>query len=83
MRCGRHSADGAGLRTAADSTVTRGSMAGPGSTRTSLPLPTPSLARAAGQAVAIVDGKIVENLHIVAARALIARVCAIAARAAQ
>jgi (3S)-malyl-CoA thioesterase len=41
------------------------------------------LARAAGQAVAIVDGKIVENLHIVAARALIARVCAIAARAAQ
>jgi (3S)-malyl-CoA thioesterase len=41
------------------------------------------LARAAGQAVAIVDGKIVENLHIVAARALIARASAIAARAAQ
>jgi (3S)-malyl-CoA thioesterase len=41
------------------------------------------LARDAGQAVAIVDGKIVENLHIVAARALIARAGAIAARAAQ
>jgi (3S)-malyl-CoA thioesterase len=41
------------------------------------------LARAAGQGVAVVDGKIVENLHIVTARALIARAGAIAARAAQ
>ena len=41
------------------------------------------LARAAGQAVAVVDGKIVENLHIVTARALIARAGAIAATAAQ
>ena len=79
----RHLPDGAGLRTAADRAAKRGSMAGPGSTRTSLPLPAPSLARAAGQAVAIVDGKIVENLHIVAARALIAKARAIAARAAQ
>jgi (3S)-malyl-CoA thioesterase len=41
------------------------------------------LAWAAGQAVAIVDGKFVENLHIVPARALIARAGAIAATAAQ
>ena len=41
------------------------------------------LARAAGQGVAVVDGKIVENLHIVTARALIARAGTIAARAAQ
>ena len=51
--------------------------------RTIWPLPTPSLDRAAGQAVAVVDGKIVENLHIVTARALIARAGAIAATAAQ
>lgn len=36
-------------------------------------------ARAIGQGVAVVDGKIVENLHIVAARALIAKARAIAA----
>ena len=41
------------------------------------------LARAAGQGVAVVDGKIVENLHIVTARALIARAGAIAAIAAE
>jgi (3S)-malyl-CoA thioesterase len=46
-------------------------------------LSTPSSARAAAQAVAVVDGKIVENLHIVTARALIARAGAIAAMAAQ
>ena len=40
-------------------------------------------ARAAGQGVAVVDGKIVENLHIVTARALIARAGTIAAIAAQ
>ena len=40
------------------------------------------LARAAGQGVAVVDGKIVENLHIVTARALISRAGAIAAGAA-
>lgn len=40
-------------------------------------------ARALGQGVAVVDGKIVENLHIVTARALIARAGAIAAMAAQ
>jgi len=40
-------------------------------------------ARAAGQAVAVVDGKIVENLHILTAKALIARADAIAAIAAQ
>ncbi len=37
------------------------------------------LAQAAGQGVAVVDGKIVENLHIVTARALLARAKAIAA----
>ena len=42
-----------------------------------------NLARAAGQGVAVVDGTIVENLHIVTARALIARAGAIAATAAQ
>ena len=36
-------------------------------------------AQAAGQGVAVVDGKIVENLHIVMARALVARAEAIAA----
>jgi (3S)-malyl-CoA thioesterase len=41
------------------------------------------LARSAGQGVAVVDGKIVENLHIVTARALIARAGAIAAIAAE
>ena len=42
-----------------------------------------NLARAAGQGVAVVDGTIVENLHIVTAQALISRAGAIAARAAQ
>jgi (3S)-malyl-CoA thioesterase len=36
-------------------------------------------AEAAGQGVAVVDGKIVENLHIVTAKALIAKSEAIAA----
>jgi (3S)-malyl-CoA thioesterase len=36
-----------------------------------------------GPGVAVVDGKIVENLHIVTARALIARARAIAATAAE
>ena len=40
-------------------------------------------ARAAGHGVAVVDGKIVENLHIVTAQALIARAGTIAAIAAQ
>ena len=35
--------------------------------------------RAKGEAVAVVDGKIVENLHIVTAKALIARAAHIAA----
>jgi (3S)-malyl-CoA thioesterase len=34
---------------------------------------------AAGQGVAVVDGKIVENLHVASARALLARAEAIAA----
>jgi len=38
-------------------------------------------AKAAGQGVAVVDGKIVENLHIVTAEALIAKAAAIAALA--
>jgi (3S)-malyl-CoA thioesterase len=38
-------------------------------------------AKAAGQGVAVVDGKIVENLHIVTAEALIAKAQAIAAMA--
>lgn len=38
-------------------------------------------AKAAGQGVAVVDGKIVENLHIVTAEALLARAAAIAALA--
>jgi (3S)-malyl-CoA thioesterase len=38
-------------------------------------------AEAAGQGVAVVDGKIVENLHIVTARALLAKAGAIAAMA--
>ena len=38
-------------------------------------------AKAAGQGVAVVDGKIVENLHIVTANALIAKARAIAALA--
>ena len=38
-------------------------------------------AKAAGQGVAVVDGKIVENLHIVTAKALIAKAEAIAAMA--
>ena len=42
-----------------------------------------NLARAAGQGVAVVDGTIVENLHIVTAQALISRAGAIAATAAQ
>jgi (3S)-malyl-CoA thioesterase len=37
-------------------------------------------AEAQGQGVAVVDGRIVENLHIVTARALIARAGAIAGR---
>ncbi|MEL6167310.1 MAG: CoA ester lyase [Pseudomonadota bacterium] len=37
-------------------------------------------ALAAGQGVAVLDGKIVENLHVASARALLARVEAIAAR---
>lgn len=40
-------------------------------------------ATAAGQGVAVVDGKIVENLHIVTARATLARAGAIAAMAAE
>jgi (3S)-malyl-CoA thioesterase len=36
-------------------------------------------AQAAGQGVAVVDGKIVENLHIVTARATLAKAAAIAA----
>lgn len=36
-------------------------------------------AEAAGQGVAVVDGKIVENLHIVTAKALLAKADAIAA----
>lgn len=36
-------------------------------------------AQAAGQGVAVVDGKIVENLHIVTARAMLAKASAIAA----
>jgi (3S)-malyl-CoA thioesterase len=38
-------------------------------------------AKAAGQGVAVVDGKIVENLHIVTAEALLAKAGAIAAMA--
>jgi (3S)-malyl-CoA thioesterase len=38
-------------------------------------------AKAAGQGVAVVDGKIVENLHIVTAEALIAKADMIAAMA--
>jgi len=38
-------------------------------------------ARAAGQGVAVVDGRIVENLHVVTARAILARAEAIAERA--
>ena len=38
-------------------------------------------AKAAGQGVAVVDGKIVENLHIVTAEALLAKAAAIAAMA--
>ena len=38
-------------------------------------------AKAAGQGVAVVDGKIVENLHIVTAQALLAKAAAIAAMA--
>jgi (3S)-malyl-CoA thioesterase len=37
-------------------------------------------ARAAGQGVAVLDGKIVENLHIVTAEALLAKARAIAER---
>ena len=40
-----------------------------------------SAAKAAGQGVAVVDGKIVENLHIVTAEALLAKADAIAAMA--
>ena len=36
-------------------------------------------AQALGQGVAVVDGKIVENLHIVTARAMLAKASAIAA----
>ena len=39
------------------------------------------IAQAAGQGVAVVDGKIVENLHIVTAEALLAKAAAIAAMA--
>ena len=38
-------------------------------------------AKEAGQGVAVVDGKIVENLHVVTAQALIAKAEAIAAMA--
>ncbi len=40
-------------------------------------------AQAAGQGVAVVDGKIVENLHIVTAEATLAKARAIAAMAAE
>lgn len=40
-------------------------------------------ARAAGQGVAVVDGRIVENLHVVTAQAILARAEAIAERAKQ
>ena len=83
MRCARHSPDGAGPGTDMDGAETWGLTARPVSVRTSWPLSTPSSARAAAQAVAVVDGKIAENLHIVTARALIARAGAIAAMAAQ
>jgi (3S)-malyl-CoA thioesterase len=40
-------------------------------------------AKAAGQGVAVVDGRIVENLHIVTAEATLAKARAIAAMAAE